>query len=130
MNKGAIVELNSRDLKGNWKGKVVRISEIIDPNTQTVKVYVQVSGKGLREGMYLDARIAGTQITQAVEIPRKLLDDGNHIFVLQDSILKLHKVTTIKYTTDAVVVKGLPNGTQMINENVIGAFEGMKAIGY
>ncbi|MFK7969575.1 MAG: efflux RND transporter periplasmic adaptor subunit [Bacteroidia bacterium] len=130
LRKGATVDLKAKDSKDAWKGKVVRISETIDPNTQTVKVYVAVSGKDLREGMYMDAIIAGTKIEQAVEISRALLSDDNTVFTLRDSNLVSQSVVPIKFTTTAVVVKGLPDGTQLLQEDVIGAFEGMKAIGY
>jgi membrane fusion protein (multidrug efflux system) len=130
LKKGAKVDLSSREGKEKWQGTVTRISETIDPNTQTVKVYVQVSGKGLREGMYLDATIAGTSIEQAAELPRKLLDDDNQVFIVRDSALQLIPVQPVKYTTSSVVVKGIPEGTQLLNEYVLGAYEGMKVAGY
>lgn len=130
LTSGASVELRSRDIDKKWIGRVTRISESIDPNTQTIKVYVQVSGNDLREGMYMDAIIAGSKITQAVEIPRKLLDENNKVFIVQDSTLRLTTVTPIKYTTSSVVVQGIPNGSQILQENVIGAFEGLKVVGY
>ncbi|MEZ4686870.1 MAG: HlyD family efflux transporter periplasmic adaptor subunit [Bacteroidia bacterium] len=130
LNKGAKVELKARESEEAWTGTVARISETIDPNTQTVKVYVQVSGKGLREGMYLDALIAGTRIDQAVEIPRKLLDESNRVFAVKDSVLLMVPVEPIKYSTNSVVVKGIPDGTQLLNEYVLGAYEGMKVTGY
>ena len=130
LRKGAKVELKARESEQKWTGAVTRISETIDPNTQTVKVYVQVNGKGLREGMYLDATISGTQIEGAIEIPRKLLDDSNKVFAVSDSVLQLLPVDPVKYTTSSVIVKGIPDGTQLLNEYVLGAYEGMKVSGY
>ncbi|MEM1124127.1 MAG: HlyD family efflux transporter periplasmic adaptor subunit, partial [Bacteroidota bacterium] len=50
---GNKVNLYSDAMDGQWTGTVKRISDQIDPNTQSVIAYIGVLGKGLREGMYL-----------------------------------------------------------------------------
>ena len=73
VKKGSMVDLYSTDLDGDWKGKVRRIGDQIDPNTQTVLAYVAVSGANLREGMYLRGKVKGRTVKDVVELPRSLL---------------------------------------------------------
>jgi membrane fusion protein (multidrug efflux system) len=127
---GNQVELRSPDIKGKWTGTVRRISDILDESTQTVKVYIEVSGNRLREGMYLDAEILGNRIETAYEFPRKLLLDDSMVYIVKDTVMALHKVDPVKFTTSTVIVKGLPDSTLMVAENVIGGFEGMKVQTY
>lgn len=123
---GSTVDLTSRELTGSWKGRVVRISNRIDPQTQTVKVFIAVSGKELKEGMYLSAVIEGTSVDDAVEIPRNLLIENREVYVVQDSSLKLQPVKPVLFMTNTVYVRGLEDSMALLNETVIGAFEGMK----
>jgi multidrug efflux pump subunit AcrA (membrane-fusion protein) len=123
---GNQVNLTSTDVDGIWTGTVRRISNTLDENTQTVKVYIEVSGKNLKEGMYLDAEIKGNTIEQAIEIPRKLMVNDSSIFVIQDTVLALHRVKPIKFTTSSVILKGVPANTMILNENIIGGYEGLR----
>ncbi|RMG28216.1 MAG: HlyD family efflux transporter periplasmic adaptor subunit [Bacteroidetes bacterium] len=123
---GNVVELYSTDIAGQWKGKVVRILNRVDPNTQTVKVFIRTTGKNLKEGMYLNGRLRGKVIPDAVEISRNLLIDNGQVYVVQDSLLQLQPVKPVLYTTNTVFVQGLTDGTQLLDESVIGAYPGMK----
>ncbi len=127
---GNQVKLQSNDVGGSWTGTVRRISNTLDENTQTVKVYIELSGKNLKEGMYLDAEIKGNIIQNSVEIPRKLMINDSSIYVIKDTVLALHKVKPIKYTTSSVVVQGLPDNTLILNESIIGGYEGMRVNTY
>jgi len=127
---GSKVDLYSTDIEGKWEGKVVRISDRIDEQTQTAKIYVAVSGKELREGMYLNATITGELIEDVVEVPRKLLQEDSAIFVVQDSMLVLMNIKPVRYSTENVMVRGVPDSTAVLDESVIGAFEGMRVAPY
>ena len=60
---GNQVELVVRQRRpARWKGTVSRISDVVDPATQTIKVFINVSGKDLKEGMYLSATVTGKKI--------------------------------------------------------------------
>lgn len=128
--QGAPVTISSTEVPGTWQGKVVRISKTLDASTQTVKVYILVQDKALREGMYMDAVVAGKKVEKAVKISRKLLNTDNEVFVLNDSIMTLQKVSPIKFTTESVIVKGLADGTRIVSESVAGAYDGLRVEGY
>ena len=125
MKVGKKVQLNALDHSHSWNGKITRINSLIDQRTQSNTVFIQVSGKGLKEGMYLEAMIAAEEGTPAFEINRSLLNDGNKVFIVQqDSILKSVKVEPILFNEKTVFVKGLADGSQFVYRQVPGAFDG------
>ncbi|MEM1135273.1 MAG: HlyD family efflux transporter periplasmic adaptor subunit [Bacteroidota bacterium] len=127
---GDQVELQSADVNGEWLGKVIRIGNKIDPNTQTLKAYLQVTGRSLKEGMYLKGNINADVIDNALEIPRKLLVDDRELYVVQDSLLLLKTIEIVKLNDETAVIRGLQDSTQIISETVTGAYEGMKVRTY
>jgi len=123
---GNTVQLYSEDIAGEWSGKIKRISDQIDGGSQTVEVFVGVSGKKLREGMYLRGTAEARDIEDAVELDRDLLIDQRAVYVLQrDTILALMPVEVVKFNRNTVVVRGLTNGTELITQLPAGAFDGM-----
>ncbi len=123
---GNQVQLTSDDIKGSWTGRIRRISDQIDPTSQTVQIFVSVSGRDLREGMYLTGEVNATDIEDAVRIPRNKLINQNAVYTVQDSTLKLHPVEVVKITREAAVVRGLSNGTNLLDTQLPNAFDGMK----
>lgn len=124
---GGEVELYSEDIAGRWKGKISRISNQIDAGSQTVEVYIGVSGNELREGMYLRGAAAARTLENVVEIDRKLLLNEREVYVVyQDTLLTLQPVTVRKYNRQTVLVTGLPDGSQLVTATVAGGFDGMR----
>ena len=122
---GNTVEISSLDNEQTWQGKVVRINAKVDQGTQTVKAYIQLKGKDLREGMYLEAHLVAKEEQDAYEIPRQLLVNNGSVYVLKDSVLVLQRVDPVYFSEKTVVIKGLKDGTRMISRTVPGAFPGM-----
>ncbi|MEM6766387.1 MAG: HlyD family efflux transporter periplasmic adaptor subunit [Bacteroidota bacterium] len=123
---GDQVILTSNDMVGEWKGRVSRISDRIDPNTQTLRVFITTSGKQLKEGMYLNASVQGNIVKDALEISRALLINNDQVYVVQDSLLKLQQVEPVFMGAKSAIVKGLEGGTTLVDESVVGAYEGLK----
>ncbi len=123
---GSPVQLRSDDIAREWKGRVKRINDQVDPTTQTVKVFISVDGRELREGMYLRGEVLGSDIAGAMEIPRDLLIDQTAVYEVQDSVLILHQVEVVKMTDQTAVIRGLKDGTPLLRELIPGTFEGMK----
>jgi len=127
LKPGGSVKLTSEDIDGSWTGKVRRISDQIDPSSQTVDVFIGVSGKGLREGMYLRGAAAARTLADVVEIDRDLLLNEREVYVVKnDTLLMLHPVTVKKFNRETVLVSGLPNGAKLLTSTVAGAFDGMR----
>lgn len=123
---GNTVTLSSGDVEGEWAGRIKRINNQVDPGTQTVKVFISVNGKGLREGMYLRGDIAASQIENAVRIPRDLLIGQESVYLVRDGVLELMPVQVVKITPEHAIVRGLSDGAPLLDEVFPNAFDGMK----
>jgi len=127
LKPGGTVELYSEDIDGKWTGKIQRISDQIDATTQTVNVFIGVSGKQLREGMYLRGEADARTIDNVVEIDRDLLIDEGEVYVVKnDTLLSLVPVNVRKFNRETVIVSGLPEGAQLLTSDVAGAYDGMR----
>lgn len=109
-----------------WKGSITRINGKVESATQTVKVYIQLAGKELKEGMYLEAKIAGTPMENAYEIPNGLLVDGKKAFVVNDNKLEIVPVEIVHKNLESVVVRGLQDDMQLVSKPIAGAYAGME----
>ena len=128
LRTGAKVTLRSADLPGTWRGVVSRISDRIDANTQTAKVFINTTGEDLREGMYLSGAVEGRPLPDVTELPRALLLDQEAVYVVKDSLLARHPVEPVRFGTETVLVRGIPAGTTLLGQNLVGAYEGMKVV--
>lgn len=122
---GKQVELNDLNNTQTWEGEVTRVNAKVDQVTQTITVYIQVAGEGLRDGMYLEALLQAREEQNAIEIPRKLLVDESKLFVFEDSLLRLIEVNPVYFTDKTAVIKDVENGTLILQKSVPGAYDGM-----
>ncbi|AWV98003.1 efflux RND transporter periplasmic adaptor subunit [Arcticibacterium luteifluviistationis] len=116
------------DLKGQntWVGFVKRINGVIDPTTQTVQAFIQISGKNLTEGMFLEASVMAKTESNVLEISRSLLSTDNTVFVVEnDSVLTMHAVEVIHFSDKTALVRGLKNGAYLMSKPLPGAYDGM-----
>lgn len=124
---GKNVKVNDpNDRSQHWTGKVIRINGKVDATTQTVKVFIELKGKNLREGTYLEAIIDGEDIENAYEIDRILLIEGKSIFTVEDKKLKLITVEIVHKNRQTVLIRGIEDGTEIVSKIIPGAFEGME----
>lgn len=129
IKSGSTVQLYSTDMEGAWRGKVKRVSDQIDPNTQTVIAYIGVTGKNLREGMYLRGTVNGKSVADAMEIPRDLLVNDNSIFTINpDSTLQLIPIKVENIGEDKALVSGLNSSAILLGKMFPGAYNGQKVV--
>ena len=125
LKKGAKVTIYDLNKTNTWEATVTRVNGRLDQETQTVKAYLEVAGKNLREGMYLTADLETKSIENAVEISRKLLVDDTKLFTVKDSILNLVTIKPVYFNDNIVIVQGLENGTNVLSKPLPGAYDGM-----
>jgi multidrug efflux pump subunit AcrA (membrane-fusion protein) len=112
-----------------WNGKVSRINGKVNPTTQTIQIFITLNGDGLKEGMYLEATIAGQEKLNAVELPRNLLIDEHQLYVVQnDTQLILKNINVVHKSRKNVIVQGIDNGDLIITKPIPGAYSGMTVI--
>ncbi len=126
LKKGNSVKLHNLEKTKEYTGKVIRINGKVDATSQTIKAYIQVTHKDLKEGMYLDANLIVKSEKNAIEVSRKLLIDNKQLFVVKDSILDLIDVKPVYFSSENVVLKGVENGTLILSKPVPGAYDGMQ----
>lgn len=126
---GNNVKLTSQDKTIEFEGKVSRIAQNINANTQSIDVFISIESSNsakLYNGMYLEANIYAGNIYDADEIPRRaLLNDGRVFVVVQDSILLKKDLSIIKKNKNTVIVKDLEDNDLVVIEPVPGAVDSM-----
>ncbi len=122
---GESVELTNLDDNTTYAGMVTRINGSIDQASQTVKAYIEVDDKHLREGMYLEANLDAKNEDNAIEVDRSLLLEGNRIFVVRDSVLDIIDVDPVYFSKKRVVLKNVPEGVTIMSKPLVGAYMGM-----
>ncbi len=122
---GDEVNLQNLEHTKHYKGKVSRINASVDAATQSVSVFIDLTDKTLKEGIYLEAKLNTKKIKNAIEINRNLLLDNNNVFIVRDSVLDKLPVTPVYFSDTKMIIKGLPNGTSILSKPLQGAFAGM-----
>lgn len=122
---GKQVLLNNMDKTRQYDGVVTRINGNVDLSSQTIDAFIEVRDEQLREGMYLEALLNAREEENAISVDRSLLQSGDKLFVVRDSILDLQDVKPIFFSEKEVVLKGMPDGSLMVNRMVPGAYAGM-----
>ncbi len=126
LKKGNVVKLHNLENTSEYTGKVIRVNGKIDATSQTIKAYIQVAGKTLKEGMYLEANLIAKSEKNAIEVSRKLLVDNKQLFVVNDSILNLIDINPVYFSAENAILKDIENGTLILSKPVPGAYDGMK----
>ncbi|MAI80168.1 MAG: hypothetical protein CL917_14565 [Deltaproteobacteria bacterium] len=123
-----------------WWGELVRTEGEIDPKTRMVTAVVRVEDPyGLEEkrespplavGLFVDAVIEGTQLSEAIVLPRNALQQGNRVFLLDDeNRVHLQGIEIARAERDQIVVKGgLRPGDRISVTPMPWAVEGMQVI--
>lgn len=115
----------------SWNGRVTRISEFVDPNTQSASVFVEIKNSvqaPVYAGMYLIANFADNTIEQSMEIPRQAVFNQNQVFIVQDSTLKKMEIQIRKINSNTLIFNGLEKGTELVVEPLINVREGTVVI--
>jgi multidrug efflux pump subunit AcrA (membrane-fusion protein) len=125
---GDDAEIYSSDQSSFWKGKIIRINGSIDLNSQTVSVFVQVKGTGLKAGMYLSVKLKSKPIDKAISIKRSMLHNNTFVYLVQDSALVEFKINPVKFNEKTVVVDNISDGELLVVRSISGSFPGMRVI--
>jgi membrane fusion protein, multidrug efflux system len=123
---GNHVRLNVPALGIRKTGTIVRLSDHIDPATQTITVFIRVQGSELKQGMFMSGLIEARTIENAFRIPREIMLQNNQVFFVEDSVAVLRTINVLHIMEDTIVAKGLQDGDLIINERRPAHFEGTR----
>jgi len=126
LNVGQKVYLTTDELDGQFRGRIERINQVIEKESQTVTVYITTSDPSLKEGMYMTAQIKSNTIEDAFRVPRTAMVGKDQVWVVQDSVLKLQKITVAADEEDHIILQGLQTDTRILTVPPVKAYEGMK----
>jgi multidrug efflux pump subunit AcrA (membrane-fusion protein) len=102
------------------EGRVVRMSNSLEPNSRTmlVEVHVQNRDGKLYPGMYADVRFTVNRLNPPLLVPGESIIAGNsglQVAVLRDSVVHLQPVATGRdYGTETEIVNGLEAGDLIV----------------
>ncbi len=119
------VESDRRGL--SWKGKVIRKSPFVDPNTQSQAIFIKIQNHrnpNLLSGEYLTAAFPGHPIEDAMEVPRNVVFNTNEVFVIVDNRLEKRVANVIKENEKTLVFNGLEEGEVLVMQPLINVLEG------
>jgi membrane fusion protein (multidrug efflux system) len=106
------------------QGKVDRVSEFVDPQSQSVLVYVEMknrSGFPLYEGMFMKALFAQTKLYNVFEIPRESVFNYDQVYTVIDGKLNKSTVEVAKLDEYSAYISGLEEGSLVVVESLINA---------
>lgn len=101
-------------------GNIIRISDVINQQTQSADVYYSVKAlpeQNIYHGMYLNVSINKESVKETVTLPRVAVKDGK-VKVLNNNKLKSVPVMIVSSKPDSVYVTGLTNGQSIVLEQI------------
>jgi len=126
-----------------WEAFVDRADPILDPQTRTIDVFLQVPsplqsgqpvdgdgppGPPLLLGSFVDARMTGEASVPFARIPIAALRPGNQVWVVRDGRLRILPVRVIQRTDEVayVTTPSLAVGGQIVTSNLRAPTDGMR----
>lgn len=126
INVGDKVDVYENQGNGVLTGKVVRISNFIDEDTQSRSIFVQVlskPGHELLTGEYKKVSFPGQKIEGAMEIPRNAVFNSNEVYIVVDGKLKKREINVLKTNETSLIFSGLEEGTKLVVQPLINVKE-------
>jgi len=125
---GSRVTIDTEDGEKGWDGYVSRISEILNKNTQSIDVYIEIQGNKntLYDGQYLRSTIPGRDVLGAMEIARNVIVENSFVYIVQDTLLKKRLIAIHKINAETVIFNGIAEGADLVIEPLINASNNMK----
>lgn len=125
---GQRVELFSEELGKKWNGTVSRIAKQIDQSTQSIPLYINVQGSGLRDGVFLKGNLSGSNLSEVNRIPKNILAGDNVVFVFRDSIIVKKEIEVISIEENDLIVKGINPSDQVVVSSINNLYDGQKVV--
>jgi len=126
---GADVVFSDENGTSVAEGKVDRISGNVNSATQSATVFCKVNelvDGEMRDGRYLSGFISASEFSNVVEIPLNLVDSDDAVYTVSEGKLKKVQLTPEFLSINTLVASGIPNGTVILSEPIVGSYDGME----
>lgn len=127
VNTGDEISVRTTGLDSDtYTGTVTRKNALIEPGTQSVKIFIDISDTDLEPGYYLEGEIRGQVFTNAFKVHKDVLVRDSELFTVVDDRASLETVKLRASAGDSMIIGGLEPGTIIIDEFRNAAFEDTK----
>ena len=102
-------------------GKILRISDVINKNTQSADVYYSirpVDGHKIYNGEFVTVSINKTAEIASMAVPTVAVKD-NHVLLLENNKLVEKQINVVSDKPDTLYISGLKDGDKVVLEQVI-----------
>jgi hypothetical protein len=114
------------------KGKIIRVSDVINQKTQSVDVYYSTSainGEMIYNGQFVNVAIDQTAMQESFTIPRAAVKNNKVNLLLNDKLVS-RQILVVGNKPDSLFVSGLNNGEMVVLEQLdateVKTFKGIK----
>ncbi|MEO1487104.1 MAG: HlyD family efflux transporter periplasmic adaptor subunit [Bacteroidota bacterium] len=128
LEAGQLIEFYNKEMAKKFKAKVVRINNIVDPDTQNIPVFLKISDTDLRSGMYLEGFVNSSSFENSVNVPAYAVNRDNTVHVLENGVILKKEVDVLNTTDKEVVIRGLTDNTQLVLTTFDNPVSGLKII--
>ncbi len=126
LKEGQNVDVFNDGKTSKFVGKIVRKAQDVNPNTQSINVYVSLNSSKnnpIYKGEYFTAVFAGVKLPGVMEIPRSAVFNQNVVFTVENGLLTQRVINVKKINKDKLYFTGLAEGTNVVAEPLINATE-------
>ena len=129
LKRGQKIKIVSEDDQVERFGRIARISDVINPQTQSLDVFISVDGsssKDLYNGQYVKAILPTKNFDNVVEVPRKVVYDENKVYIIEQGELVQKTIEVIFSNYKSYLIQGLEEGDTLLYESLTNARTGLK----
>ncbi len=126
LKTGNNVEIISANGKEKYSGIINRISDFVEPKTQSVSVFISIkgtNGSNIFQGEYMTAVFSQISVANAMEVPRSAVFNHNEVFTVENGKLQKNTINILKVNEKTLIFNGLKENIQIVTEALINAVE-------
>lgn len=125
ISQGDEVSIQTDNLENETlDARVIRKNALIEPGSQSVKIYLEISGTDLQPGSYLSGHITGRSFDNAFMVHNDILVRDDELFISEGNRARLTTIDPVAQAGDSLIIRGLDPGTKIIDEFRDAAFDG------
>ncbi|MBU0560417.1 MAG: efflux RND transporter periplasmic adaptor subunit [Bacteroidetes bacterium] len=117
IEKGTKVSLKSNGSGKIIDGKVVRVNQTIDKESQSVKIYIQSGDKRIKDGMFFIVEIKAKDKTKSAKVPQNAINN-NQVKIQLNNSEKIVEVEIVDRDPSYFYVAGLEDNSTVIMEKL------------